>query len=235
MHLICVSHTPNLQCFQYCILDSLPKRLYSTPRLLLHTNSPLRLFTPSIIRSATHSLPHWGSPSTSHTRVRWQPYYMSLQSIPSCSLPPAYISSPPLPQSLCLLSLYQKLTTHAMHIFQPTSANSIPTMFGLPDVRSRSPAQPQYISPHFPQCSATLQSFQQPNPLPLLHPSCHIQPSPSLAHNSSTAILHRSLPQILSYPLQSLQRPNPLPLLRPSHHIQPSPPLAHNSSGVISH
>ena len=65
MHLICVSHTPNLQCFQYCILDSLPKRPYSTPHLLLHTNSPLRLSTPSIIRSATTHCPI-GAPPRLH-------------------------------------------------------------------------------------------------------------------------------------------------------------------------
>ncbi|KAG9316393.1 hypothetical protein JVU11DRAFT_2426 [Chiua virens] len=48
-----------------------------------------------MVRPAAHSFPHRGSPSTSHTRVRWQPYHASLQSIPPrTSSPLAYLVTP---------------------------------------------------------------------------------------------------------------------------------------------
>ncbi|KAG8213724.1 hypothetical protein J3R82DRAFT_10427 [Butyriboletus roseoflavus] len=47
-----------------------------------------------MVRPAAHSLPHRGSPSTSHTRVRWQPYHSSVQSIPPRSSPLAYLITP---------------------------------------------------------------------------------------------------------------------------------------------
>ncbi|KAF8558021.1 hypothetical protein OG21DRAFT_1434198 [Imleria badia] len=47
-----------------------------------------------MVRPAAHSFPHRGSPTTSHTRVRWQPYHASLQSIPPRSSPLAYFVTP---------------------------------------------------------------------------------------------------------------------------------------------
>ncbi|KAF8135672.1 hypothetical protein EV363DRAFT_1212356 [Boletus edulis] len=47
-----------------------------------------------MVRPVAHSFPHRGSPSTSHTRVRWQPYHASIQSIPPRSSPLAYFVTP---------------------------------------------------------------------------------------------------------------------------------------------
>ena len=47
-----------------------------------------------MVRPAAHAFPHRGSPSTSHTRVRWQPYNASLQSIPPRSSPLPYFVTP---------------------------------------------------------------------------------------------------------------------------------------------
>ncbi|KAG9310466.1 hypothetical protein JVU11DRAFT_9609 [Chiua virens] len=42
-----------------------------------------------MVRPAAYSFPHRGSPSTSHSRVCWQPYYhVSLQSLPLRTLSP---------------------------------------------------------------------------------------------------------------------------------------------------
>ncbi|KAH0827541.1 hypothetical protein J3R83DRAFT_4262 [Lanmaoa asiatica] len=47
-----------------------------------------------MVRPAAHSFPHRGSPSTTHSRVRWQPYQASVQSILPRSSPLAYLVTP---------------------------------------------------------------------------------------------------------------------------------------------
>ncbi|KIJ18938.1 hypothetical protein PAXINDRAFT_166854 [Paxillus involutus ATCC 200175] len=63
-----------------------------------------------MVRPAAHSFPHRGSPATTtHSRVRWQPYNASIQTLQSRSSPSSYLVTPassvssvsPSPRPLC--------------------------------------------------------------------------------------------------------------------------------------